>query len=260
MDATCDLIDRQRPAEEVPVIDRTDHGRVTVLTIDRPDKRNALTVSLCHALRAAVQFAVADGARALVLTGSGTSFCSGADLDEVYSDDFRDALYALLHGVRDARVPVIAAVNGPAIGAGTQLAIAADLRVVAPGAAFGVPTAKIGLAVDPWTIRRLAQLAGHGAARVLLLACDELDAAAARACGLADREGDLADAIAWADRMTGLAPLTVAYNKAVLNAMGGPDANEAALTASFETCWASADLAEGRRARAEKRTPVFRGK
>ncbi len=242
------------------MIQRTDHGRVTVLTIDRPDKRNALTASLCHALRSAVQFATGDGARAVVLTGAGTSFCSGADLDDVYTDNFRDALYALLRTVRDTRVPVVAAVNGPAIGAGTQLAIAADLRVVAPGAVFGVPTAKIGLAVDPWTIRRLAQLAGHGTARVLLLACDEIDAAAARACGLADRAGDLADAVAWADRMTGLAPLTVAYNKAVLNALGEPDAKEAALAASFDACWASVDLAEGRRARAEKRTPVFRGK
>lgn len=242
------------------MIERTDHGRVTVLTIDRPAKRNALSVAVCHALRHAVGFAVGNGARAIVLTGSGTSFCSGADLDEVYTSDFRGALYGLLRSVRDARVPVIAAVNGPAIGAGTQLAIAADLRVVAPGAVFGVPTAKIGLAVDPWTIRRLAQLGGHGAARMLLLACDELDAAAARACGLADREGDLAAAIAWADGMTGLAPLTVAYNKAVLNAIGEPDANEAALSASFEACWASADLAEGQRARAEKRTPVFRGK
>jgi enoyl-CoA hydratase len=242
------------------VIDRTDHGRVVVLTIDRPDKRNALTTALCHALRHAVGFATADGARAVVLTGRGTSFCAGADLDEVYSEDFREALYGLLRTVRDARVPVVAAVNGPAIGAGTQLAIAADLRMVAPGAVFGVPTAKIGLAVDPWTIRRLARLGGDGAARALLLACDELAAPAALACGLADRAGDLTAAIAWADRMTGLAPLTVAYNKAVLNAIGEPDADEAALTASFEACWASADLAEGRRARAEKRTPVFRGK
>lgn len=236
------------------------HDRVAVLTLDRPDRRNALDVALCDSVRRGVEAAVADGARALVLTGAGTSFCSGADLDEVYGTRFRDALYAMLHTVADAPVPVVAAVNGPAIGAGTQLAIAADLRVVAPTARFGVPTARIGLAVDPWTIRRLGALAGNGAARTLLLACEQLDATAALACGLADRAGSPADALAWAADMAELAPLTLAYSKAALNAMVEPGADEAGLAAAFETCWASADLAEGRRARAEKRRPVFEGR
>jgi enoyl-CoA hydratase len=150
-------------------------------------------------------------------------------------------------------------VNGPAIGGGTQLAIAADLRVAAPGALFAIPTAKLGLAVDPWTIRRLAQLAGHGTARALLLACDDLDAPGALACGLADRAGDLDVALAWAERMTGLAPLTLAYNKRVLNSLAEPETDEAELMAAFEGCWSSADLAEGRLAREEKRRPAFRG-
>jgi len=235
--------------------------RIAILTLDRSEKHNALNIELCDRIRAA--FADAADARAVVLTGRGRSFCSGADLDEVYTADFRGALYAMLHAVTDAPVPVVAAVNGAAIGAGTQLAIAADFRVVAPTARFGVPTAKIGLAVDPWTIRRLALLAGNGIARRLLLACDQLDADTALACGLADRPGATDEALEWAHDMTSLAPLTQAYSKRVLNAVFEPELEEALgkeLDAAFEACWASEDFAEGRRSRAEKRPPVFRGR
>lgn len=241
------------------MISSTTHDRVTVVTIDRPDKRNALNIAVCDGIRAAVEDAVAAGARALVLTGSGSSFCSGADFGEVYTGDFRAALYGMLRSVIEAPVPVVAAVNGPAIGGGTQLAIAADLRVVAPGAVFAIPTAKLGLAVDPWTIRRLAQLAGSGPAGAVVLACEDLTADAALACGLGDRAGDLDVALAWAARMAELAPLTLAYNKRVLHSLADANPDEAALTAGFEGCWSSADLAEGRLARDEKRTPMFRG-
>ena len=242
--------------EVLPMLDG-----VAILTLDRPEKHNALTTALCHGIRGAL--AEAADARVVVITGRGRSFCSGADLDEVYTADFRDALYAMLHAVTDLPKPVVAAVNGAAIGAGTQLAIAADFRVVAPAARFAVPTAKIGLAVDPWTIRRLALIAGNGTARRLLLACDQLDADAAVACGLADRTGDTDQALEWAVGMTPLAPLTQAYSKRVLNAVfepafDGPGAAE--LDAAFEGCWASEDFAEGRRARAEKRPPIFRGR
>ncbi len=150
------------------MLDRTTHGRVAMLTLDRQDKRNALHTELCRRLTEAVTEALADGARVLVLTGAGTSFCSGADLDAAYSPEFREALYGMLHAVADAPIPVIAAVNGPAIGAGTQLAVAADLRVAAPGALFAVPTVKLGLAVDRGRLVReavalvLADLDAHG--------------------------------------------------------------------------------------------------
>ncbi len=78
------------------------------------------------------------------------------------------------HRLATLPIPVIAAVNGPAIGAGTQLAIACDLRVAGPTARFAVPTAKLGLAVDPWSVRRLASLAGGGSARAMLLGVDTL--------------------------------------------------------------------------------------
>lgn len=232
---------------------------VGVLELNRPERRNALNVALCRAIVAAVGSVLTEGARAILVTGTGSSFCSGADFGEVYTDGFRDALHAALHAVTDAPVPVVAAVNGPAIGAGTQLAIACDLRVGAPEAVFGVPTARIGLAVDPWTVHRLAQVAGGGTARALLLACAQVDVDLAHARGLVDRLGDTADALALATEIATLAPLTLAYNKLALDRTDLP-ADDPALVSAFEACWASADLVEGQDARAERRNPVFHGR
>lgn len=195
------------------------------------------------------------GARAIVITGKGSAFCSGADLGGVYGDEFLDALYGMLHHLAEVPVPLIAAVNGPAIGAGTQLAIACDLRVADVTAKFAVPTAKNGMAVDAWTIRTLAELAGHGSARRLMLAAETFDRAQALAVGLADRAGTFQDALAWAQEIAMLAPLTLAHNKLVLN--GGGDE---AIAASFADCWASDDVREAALARTEKRTPHFTGR
>ena len=237
---------------------------VVQLQIERPDSRNALDTEHCNLLHEAVEAAVRAGARALVITGQGSSFCAGADFGEVYSDGFRQALYAALHAVNQAPLPVIAAVNGPAIGAGTQLAIACDFRVAAASARFAVPTAHLGLAIDPWTIRRLALVAGNRVARGMLMAGAEYDQAKALVGGLVDRVGTLSDALEWAAELARLAPLTLAYSKRVLDA--GPRSRtdteplEAELAAAFEACWSSDDFAEGRAARVEKRRPHFRGR
>jgi enoyl-CoA hydratase len=243
----------------------SEHGRVTALQINRPERRNALNTELCDALRVAVTNAVDGGARALVITGAGTSFCSGADLGGVYDDHFFTALRSMLRTITDTPVPVIAAVNGPAIGAGTQLAVCCDLRVAEPTAVFGVPTAMLGLAADAWTLRRLAMLAGGGVARRVMLAAQQVTAAQALTCGLIDAEGDLSDALALAAHCAELAPLSVAYSKRVLNNTmfdntRGPDRNEPWEEAEFERCWTSADFVEGQLARREKRTPSFEGR
>jgi enoyl-CoA hydratase len=237
------------------VVDVRRDGNVAVLTLTREDRRNALNLELCQAIRDAAQSVVDDGARVIVVTGRGSAFCSGADLGGVYGPEFLEALYGMLHGLTRLPVPVIAAVNGPAIGAGTQLAIACDLRVADETAQFAVPTAKNGMAVDGWTIRTLAQLAGTGRARRLLLAADSLDRDEALAAGLVDRAGTVDDALAWAHEIAELAPLALAHNKLVLN--GGDDE---AVNASFEAVWASEDVREAAAARTEKRAPKFTGR
>ncbi|MBC7633110.1 enoyl-CoA hydratase [Aeromicrobium sp.] len=231
-------------------------GDVVVIELQRERRRNALNLELCTAIHDAVDEAVIGGARAIVITGRGTAFCAGADLDGVYGPEFLEALYGMLHHLTKVPVPIIAAVNGPAIGAGTQLAIACDLRVVEETAKFAVPTARNGMAVDAWTIRTLAELAGAGPARRLVLAAGALDRGSALACGLADRPGTTADALSWAHDIATLAPLALAHNKLVLNSTV---ADDPATRASFTDVWASVDVQEAATARVEKRTPVFRG-
>lgn len=229
------------------------------LELNRPERRNALSVALCRAIVDGVGSVLAGGARAIMITGTGSCFCSGADFGEVYTDGFRDALHAALHAVTDAPVPVVAAVNGPAIGAGTQLAIACDLRVGAPEAVFGGSTARIGLAVDPWTVHRLAQIAGGGTARSLLLACAQIDVGLAHARGLVDRLGDTSDALALAAEIATLAPLTLRYNKLAADRTDLA-ADDPVLVRAFEACWDSADLVEGQVSRTERRSPAFHGR
>lgn len=156
---------------------------------------------------------------------------------------------------------MIAAVHGAALGAGTQLALACDLRVVEPTARFGIPAAKLGLMVDHWTVHRLALLAGHGPARAMLLAAEELDAEAALRLGLAQRAGDLVAAQAWAEHISALAPLTVAGHKALLNGLefSVPPEAAAAGAAAYQRAWASSDGQEGLAAFRARRPPQFRG-
>lgn len=237
------------------VLDVVRDGDVTVLTLQREERRNALNQELCGAVHAAARAAVDDGTRVIVVTGTGSVFSSGADLGGVYNAEFLESLYTMLHGLGALPVPVIAAVNGPAIGAGTQLAMACDLRVADETARFAVPTATNGMAVDGWTIRTLQKLAGTGRARRMLLAADSIDRAEALVCGLADRAGNLADAIAWAHEIAALAPLALAHNK-----LGLSGATDDEINASFEAVWASQDVIEAAVARSERRPPVFRGK
>jgi enoyl-CoA hydratase len=153
---------------------------------------------------------------------------------------------------------VIGAINGPAIGAGLQLAMQCDLRVVAPDAFFQFPTSKYGLALDNWSIRRLSSLVGHGRARAMLLTAEKLTAETALQTGMANRIGTLEDAQAWAAETTGLAPLAIQHAKRVLN----DDAIEEADPVHkelFDKAWGSQDVIEAQVARIEKRPPRFQG-
>lgn len=233
-------------------------GAVALLTIDRQDRRNAVDAEACADLRAEMDAAVAAGARAVVLTGAGGHFCAGADLSGVEGDEFRGALRHLLDGLAEAPVPVVAAVRGAALGAGTQLAIACDLRMATPDARFGIPAAKLGLMVDHETVQRLVQLAGGGPARQMLIAAEEIDGERAHALGFVQHLGDLDAALEWAERIARLAPLTMAGHKLAANRLV-PARADAEVAAAITRAWSSADLAEGQAAFRERRAPEFRG-
>ena len=235
-------------------------GDVITIELQRPERRNALNTELVDATRAAVESAAAADVRAIVLTGQGTVFCAGADLSgDVFAANFPEKAIALNKAIDAAPVPVIAALNGPAIGAGVQLAMVCDLRVVAPDAYFQFPIARYGLALDNWSIRRLSSLAGYGRARAMLLAAEKLDAQTALMTGMANRHGTLADAQAWAAEIAGLAPLSVRHSKRVLNDDGAYEDQGQVHKDWFDAAWASQDVIEAQVARMEKRSPKFRG-
>jgi len=241
------------------VIELSWRDRVAIITLDRPERRNAIDAEACGRLSDEVATACAAGARAIVLHGAGTNFCAGADLKALEDETFAVTLRGALESIRNAPVATIAAVHGAALGAGTQLAVACDLRVVAPDARFGIPAAKLGLMVDHWTVQRVALLAGYGPARAVLLACEEIGAEAALTLGLASRAGSLDEAIAWGAQIAELAPMTIAGHKLALNRLEGP-LDDPEVSAAFSAAWASDDLAEGRAAFAEKRRPKFEGR
>ncbi|HEX7133842.1 MAG TPA: enoyl-CoA hydratase-related protein [Iamia sp.] len=231
---------------------------VRIVTIDRPERRNAIDADHVAALTDAV-VGSPEGTRVLVLRGIEGHFCAGADLKGIEGPEFAVLLRGLLHGLRDAPFACIAAVEGAALGAGTQLAVACDLRTTTEDATFGIPAAKLGLMVDLWTVQRLAALAGQGVARSMLLAADTLPGVDAHRLGLAQRLAPPDAAVAWAEEIAAKAPLTIAGHKLMLNALDAELPVDPDVIAAFDRAWASADLVEGKTAFAERRTPVFKG-
>jgi enoyl-CoA hydratase len=231
---------------------------VLVVTLDRPERRNAVDHATLLALLDAQREAAA--ARVLVLTGAPPAFSAGADLTGVEEGEFAAALSRVLRGFTELPIPTIAAVDGPALGAGTQLAIACDLRVATPGSRFGIPAARLGLVVDHWTVERLAREFGWPIARGMLLAAEQYDATTLHAAGAVHRLGGLDDALAWAREIAALAPLTIAGHKLALERSGPPPEPDEAVEAARRAAWASADAEEGRRAFLEKRPARFTGR
>jgi enoyl-CoA hydratase len=239
----------------------TRDGAVLTLEMQRADRRNALNVELVDSLREAIEKAATEDIRAIVLTGQGHVFSSGADLTDAagMAEQLPDKARALNLAIDAAPVPVIGAINGPAIGAGVILAMICDLRVVAPDGYFQFPVAKYGLALDNWSIRRLTSLVGAGRARGMLLAAERLDANAALHTGMANRIGTLSDAQAWAAELAGYAPLALQHAKRVLNDDGAYEEPWPAHQELFDKAWASQDVIEAQVARIEKRPPRFKG-
>ena len=135
--------------------------------------------------------ALADGARAVVLTGAEGHFCAGADLTELEDVSFTSRLAEVLEHLAAAPVTTIAAIEGSCMGLGMQLAIACDVRVVGPTAKFAVPVAKLGLMVDHWTLDRVARTWGRAPPGCMVLTGAVLDADDAWRLGFAQQRGGL---------------------------------------------------------------------
>lgn len=234
---------------------------VAVMTIDRPERRNAVDLATLVEMRAQ-QVALMEGAdpvRVLVLTGTPPAFCAGADLTGVEEGEFTAALTAVLKGFTELPMVVIAAVDGPALGAGTQLAMVCDLRVATARSRFGIPAARLGLVVDHWTVARLTREFGWSTARAMLLAAETFEAHALHSAGAVHRVGDLDAALGWACEIAHLAPLTIAGHKLALEHSVVDQDQSVAVEEARRLAWASDDAEEGRRAFLEKRPAHFRG-
>jgi enoyl-CoA hydratase len=231
--------------------------QVGVLTIDRPERRNAVDSATLDALAGALD-GFGDDVRVVVLKGAGGHFCAGADLNGVEDQAFVALLNRVLVRLTEMPSVTLAAVDGAALGAGTQLAVACDLRVATLDASFGIPAAKLGLAVDSWTVERVCLLAGHGPARAMLLAAEVFSGERLHELGVVQRLGRPEDGVGWAREIAALAPLTLRAHKTALAVPPGKEPGAEA-TAAFERAWRSEDLQEGLAAFGERRRAKFRG-
>jgi enoyl-CoA hydratase len=234
--------------------------RVLVVTMDRPERRNAVDHATALALVDAQRDAAENGARVLVLTGAPPAFSAGADLTGVEGGEFARALGAALRGFTSLGIVTMAAIDGPALGAGTQLAVACDVRIATPRSVLGIPAAKLGLALDTWTISRMTRELGWPVARAMLVAAEIYSAERLLPTGAIHRLGSLDDALSWADELAVMAPLTVAAHKLGLEQASLSDETTDEFESARRAAWESSDAEEGRIAFLEKRRPNFTGR
>ena len=249
-------------------------GAIAVVTIDRPKVLNALDRATIDQLRQAVLGLRHDSdVRCLVLTGAGEkAFVAGADIQELeHLSPHQAEAYALAGQhvfdlIEHLGKPVIAAVNGFALGGGCELAMACTMRVASGTARFGQPEVKLGMTPGFAGAQRLPRLVGKARALDLLLTGRIIDAQEALAMGLVNRVVPAADLMAsareLASTLAALAPAAIrsileAVNRGAGMAFADAEFLEAAL---FGLCFSTADMREGTRAFLEKRAPLFTGK
>jgi len=247
---------------------------VAVITLNRPKVLNALNAGLLAELDAAVDAVAADAAiRAVILTGAGEkAFAAGADIQELARVSGVDGQELALRGQRlfskieSMRVPVIAAINGFALGGGCELALACTIRVASESAKLGQPEVKLGLTPGYGGSQRLPRLVGKGAALKMILTGEMITAAEALRIGLVEEVLPADQLMPRAERIAKTiavqAPLAVAKCLEAVNTgydlpLGEALAHEAAL---FGLCCGTADKAEGTSAFLEKRVPVWQGR
>ncbi|HVE62275.1 MAG TPA: enoyl-CoA hydratase/isomerase family protein [Mycobacteriales bacterium] len=260
---------------DVPLrVERPADG-VALLTLDLPDRRNAMTPELTAAWASAVaDLAVDPALRAVVVTGSGKAFCAGGDLSwlggspDTTVAQLRERMlpfYRTWLAIRSLDVPVIAAVNGAAVGAGLCLALACDIRLASTAAVFSAPFVSLGIHAGMAATFLLPEAVGLPRARELLFTGRRVDAGEALQIGLCEAVHPPAElmpaALAVAAQIAAGAPVAVRLTKAALSFAGHRTIEEALAWEGLAqpVTMAGADLQEGLAAQAERRPPRFTG-
>ncbi len=250
------------------VVEVTSAGPVRTVTLNRPEKRNALDGEMLELLLAAFSAEPGAGERLTVIRSTGTVFCAGLDLRErgaTLSRPGASAIEPVLHAIEHYPLPVVGVVQGDAIAGGNELALHCDLVVASTAARFGMSLAQIGLAPTWFLAKKLLEVAGPVAAREILLLGDPLPAERMHALGIISRvatpEELEAEAQTVIDRLANNAPLSLRAMKALLvREMAFRDGiAHDDVDALVQAARVSADAAEGIAARMEKRKPAFRG-
>ncbi len=238
---------------------------MALVTLNRPDKRNAINEEMRAELTAAfAAFEVDPSVRAVVLTGAGTAFCAGGDLSATPAPDPQRP--RIVEPLDKFEKPVIAAINGVAYGGGLELALACDLRIAAHGARFALPEVRIGSLPGSGGTQRLPAVAGPSLAAQMILTGEPIDAARALAAGLVSElcapEALLDIAMAHARAIARNAPLSLIAAKRALRVAAGTHRAENLdfERALFNELALTEDRNEGRLAFREKRRPMFKGK
>jgi enoyl-CoA hydratase len=248
---------------------------VARLVLDNPGQRNAMSADMTRSWGLAIEALAADRElRVVVVTGEGSAFCSGGDPrwiagdPDATVDKLRTRMiefYRAWLAIRRLEVPTIAAVNGPAVGAGLCLALACDLRYAAAGAVLSAPFVRLGMNPGMASTYLLPDVVGDAQARELLLTGRRVDADEARSIGLVNRvfAADVfADEVQQiAEGIAGTAPIASRYTTVALRDGGHRDLEAAVQWEALAQpiTLATEDLQEGIRAAQEKRRPEFRG-
>jgi enoyl-CoA hydratase len=249
-------------------------GSLAILTVHRPQRLNALDSRTLHELRQAfLDFQRDDQIRCVIVTGSGDkAFVAGADISELAADTPQEARARARDGqqvfdlIEQLGKPVIAAVNGFALGGGCELAMACTFRIAASTARFGQPEINLGLIPGFAGTQRLSRLVGKAQALDMILTGTPVDAERALKLGLVNRvvpaETLMAEARSLANELATKAPVAVRYAlDAVTRGAELPFADGCELEAAlFGMVAATDDMKEGTRAFLEKRKPVFKGR
>ena len=250
-----------------------DNGAVRVIKINNPEALNALNTAILKELDAAfTEVAEDNGILAVVLTGEGRAFVAGADISEMKS---KNAIEGEIFGKLGASVfrkiellpkPVIAAVNGFALGGGCELAMSCDIRLASTKAKFGQPEVGLGITPGFSGTQRMPRLIGMGKAKELIYTADIIDAAEAYRIGLVNHvyepEALMEEAMKMAEKIASKAPIAVKNSKEAINGGIQTDMDSAVAIEAylFGLCFASEDQKEGMTAFFEKRKANFQNK